>query len=147
MRKSVLFILAAALALAPAAAQQVRTLDPRDVAQGQRENTQFIEQLGGAETGPRAAYVQAVGQRVASYSGIAAPGQALHFTTLNSAVENAFSVPGGYVYITRQLMALMGNDLSLPSLLVMKSATSRQIMRISARRLSASLPAKPCPMS
>ena len=113
MRKSVLFTLAAVLVLAPAAAQQVRTLDPRDVAEAQRENTQFIEQLGGAETGPRAAYVQSVGQRVAGYSGIAAPGQQLHFTTLNSAVENAFSVPGGYVYITRQLMALMGDESEL----------------------------------
>lgn len=113
MRKRLLFIFVAALTLAPAAAQQVRTLDPRDVAVGQRENAQFIEQLGGAETGPRAAYVQSVGQRVAGYSGIAAPGQALHFTTLNSAVENAFSVPGGYIYITRQLMALMGDESEL----------------------------------
>jgi len=32
---------------------------------------------------------------------------------LNSAVENAFSVPGGYVYITRQLMALMGDESQL----------------------------------
>ena len=66
---------------------------------------------GGAETGPTAAYVDSVGQRVAAFSGIASPGQALHFTTLNSAVENAFSVPGGYVYVTRQLMTLMGDEL------------------------------------
>jgi predicted Zn-dependent protease len=32
-----------------------------------------------------------------------------HFTTLNSAVENAFAVPGGYVYLTRQLMGIV-ND-------------------------------------
>ena len=113
MRKRVLLLFAAALALTPAAAQQVRYLDPQDVAQAQRENAQVVEQLGGAETGPRAAYVQSVGRRVAAYSGIASPGQALHFTTLNSAVENAFSVPGGYVYITRQLMTLMGNESQL----------------------------------
>ena len=113
MRKSVLLFFAAALALAPAAAQQVRYIDPRDAAQAQRENPQVIQELGGAETGPRAAYVESVGRRVAAYSGIANPAQSLHFTTLNSAVENAFSVPGGYVYVTRQLMTLMGNESEL----------------------------------
>jgi len=113
MRKSVLLLLAAALALTPAAAQQVRYLDPQDVAQAQRENAQVIQELGGADTGPRAAYVESVGRRVAAYSGIVRPGQALHFTTLNSAVENAFSVPGGYIYITRQLMALMDDESQL----------------------------------
>lgn len=113
MRKPALLCLAAALALAPAAAQQVRYLNPQDVAQAQRENAQVIEELGGAETGPRAAYVEAVGRRVAAYSGIVDPGQQLHFTTLNSAVENAFSVPGGYIYITRQLLTLMGDESQL----------------------------------
>src|SRR3954471_6941712 len=113
MRKSVLLLFAAALAFAPAAAQQVRYLDQQDVAQAQRENAQLIQQLGGAETGPRAAYVEGVGRRVAAYSGVATPGQALHFTTLNSAVENAFSVPGGYVYVTRQLMGLMDDESQL----------------------------------
>jgi predicted Zn-dependent protease len=113
MHKRVLLLFAAALALTPAAAQQVRYLDPQDVAEAQRENPQVIEELGGAETGPRAAYVESVGRRVAAYSGLASPGQQLHFTTLNSAVENAFSVPGGYVYITRQLMTLMGDESQL----------------------------------
>ena len=113
MRKRLLLLVAAALTLTPAAAQQVRYLDPRDVAQAQRENAQVIQELGGAETGPRAAYVDSVGRRVAAFSGITNSGQVLHFTTLNSAVENAFSVPGGYVYITRQLMTLMGDESQL----------------------------------
>src|SRR5690348_13635566 len=113
MRKGVLLLFAAALALTPAAAQQVRYLDPQDVSEAQRENAQLVEALGGAETGPRAAYVESIGRRVAAFSGIASPGQALHFTTLNSAVENAFSVPGGYVYVTRQLMALMDDESQL----------------------------------
>lgn len=113
MHRRLVLLFAGALALTPAAAQQVRYLDPQDVAEAQRENAQVIEELGGAETGPRAAYVESVGRRVAAFSGIASPGQQLHFTTLNSAVENAFSVPGGYVYITRQLMALMGDEAQL----------------------------------
>jgi len=113
MRRSVLLFCAAALAITPAAAQRAHYLDPRDVAEAQKENAQIVEELGGAETGPRAAYVESVGRRVAAYSGVANAGQAMHFTTLNSAVENAFSVPGGYVYITRQLMGIMGDESQL----------------------------------
>jgi predicted Zn-dependent protease len=112
MRKSVL-LLAAILALTPAAAQQLRYLDPRDVAEAQRENAELVRELGGAETGPRAAYVAEVGRRVGAASGLANPAQALHFTLLNSAVENAFSVPGGYVYATRQLLTLMDDESEL----------------------------------
>lgn len=113
MRRGVLLLAAAAAALTPAAAQQQRYLDPRDVAEAQRENAEIIQELGGPETGRRAAYVETIGRRVGVYSGVANPGQALHFTTLNSAVENAFSVPGGYVYITRQLMTVMDDESQL----------------------------------
>jgi len=113
MRKKILMLTVAALAFAPAAAQQQRYLDPRDVAEAQRNNAELVQALGGAETGPRAAYVEAVGRRVGSQSGIANPGQSLHFTMLNSGVENAFSVPGGYVYVTRQLMGLMDDESEL----------------------------------
>ena len=86
-----LFLAAGAIAIAPAAAQGPRYLNPRDVAQAQREHAAIVEEMGGAETGVRAAYVESVGRRVGAYSGVANPGQALHFTTLNSAVENAMS--------------------------------------------------------
>jgi predicted Zn-dependent protease len=114
MRKAMV-ALAAAIVLSPAlvAAQEVRYLNPTDVAQAQREHAAIIRELGGAETGPREVYVESVGRRVGQFSGVANAGQALHFTTLNSAVENAFSVPGGYVYITRQLMSLMGDESQL----------------------------------
>ena len=34
-------------------------------------------------------------------------------TLLNSSVDNAFAIPGGYVYVTRQLVALMNNEAEL----------------------------------
>src|SRR5947207_10739913 len=113
MRRSILMLVAAAVAVTPVAAQRLVYLNPQDVAEAQREHAQVVQELGGAETGPRAAYVESIGRRVGAFSGVANPGQALHFTTLNSAVENAFSVPGGYVYITRQLMALMDDESQL----------------------------------
>ncbi len=114
MRKGVLLLAAAAVALTPASAQQrQRYLDPRDVAEAQREHAGLVQELGGAETGPRAAYVESIGRRVGAFSGVVNPGQSLHFTTLNSAVENALSVPGGYVYVTRQLLTIMDDESQL----------------------------------
>src|SRR3954447_21801360 len=113
MRRTILLATVLALAFAPASAQQQRFLNPQDVAEAQRDNAEIIQVLGGAETGARATYVQSVGRRVGTQSGIANAGQALHFTTLNSAVENAFSLPGGYVYVTHQLMGLMDDESEL----------------------------------
>ncbi len=116
MRKALLFLSAGVVvfsATAGPAQYSVRRLDPRLVAEAQKDNAEMVRQYGGAETGQRAQYVNAVGHRVAAFSGIANPGAAYHFTLLNSAVENAFSVPGGYIYITRQLMALMNNEAEL----------------------------------
>ena len=113
MRKGALLLAAVAVAVTPALAQRARYLSPQDVAEAQRQHPAMVQELGGAETGPRAAYVESVGRRIGTVSGVANPGQALHFTRLNSPVENAFSVPGGYVYITRQLMTLMGDESQL----------------------------------
>jgi predicted Zn-dependent protease len=113
MRKSALLLAATAIAITPALAQRVRSLSPGDVAEARRQHPAMVQELGGAESGPRAAYVESVGRRVGAVSGVANAGQTLHFTTLNSPVENAFSVPGGYVYITRQLMTLMGDESQL----------------------------------
>ena len=115
MRKSLLFLAAGAVAISPAivTAQGGRYLNPRDVAEAQRTHGELVEELGGQEVGARGNYVQFVGQRIGTQTGIANPGQALRFTLLNSAVENAFSVPGGYVYVTRQLMAIMDDESQL----------------------------------
>ena len=114
MRKMFLLLGTAAIAAAPVASSaQVagRPLSPRYVQESQQDHPKLIAEFGGAETGARAAYVDGVGRRVAAYSGVT-PG-AYRFTVLNSAVENAFATPGGYIYITRQLMALMDNESEL----------------------------------
>src|SRR3954454_7636114 len=113
MRRTVLLLAAAALAITPAAAQRLRYLNPQDIAEAQRDHAELVRELGGSETGARAVYVESIGRRVGAFSGLANPGQTLHFTTLNSAVENAMSVPGGYVYITRQLLGLMDDESQL----------------------------------
>src|SRR5215210_9498538 len=116
MRNPALLLAATAVALSPAAStaqSSVRYLDPREAAEAQKQHAELITEFGGAETGARGAYVESVGRRVAAYSGVANSSAVLRFTTLNSAVENAFAVPGGYVYITRQLMTLMDDESQL----------------------------------
>lgn len=112
--KFLLAMTAAAIVPVAALAQGApRYLSQRDVAEAQRQHPELVAEFGGAETGSRGAYVQGVGRRVAAYSGIANAASAYHFTALNSAVENAFAVPGGYVYITRQLMGIMNDEAEL----------------------------------
>ncbi len=114
MRHYTALLSATALMLAPAIANsQARNLRQSEVAAAQKQHPQVVAEFGGAETGARASYVEAVGRRVAVHSGIANSQASYRFTTLNSAVENAFAVPGGYVYITRQLMGLMNDESEL----------------------------------
>ncbi|QIL02837.1 M48 family metalloprotease [Sphingomonas sinipercae] len=114
MRKAFLLATGAVVALtstAVTAQYASRPLDPRYVAEAQRDHPKLVAEFGGAETGARAAYVDSVGRKVGAYSGV--PNPSLRFTVLNSAVENAFTVPGGYVYITRQLLGLMDDESQL----------------------------------
>jgi predicted Zn-dependent protease len=111
MRSAILLLAGAALVAAPSSLAAQRGLDQRYVAQAAQQHPELVEEFGGAETGARAAYVQSVGSRVAAHSGV--PANAYRFTVLNSAVENAFANPGGYIYITRQLMGLMDNESEL----------------------------------
>lgn len=116
MRRALLLLTAAAVTISGTAASgqyAQRILDPSLVAQARNDDAAIVQQYGGAETGPRAAYVDEVGHRVAAFSGVANPGAAYHFKLLNSAVENAFSVPGGYIYVTRQLLTLMDDEAEL----------------------------------
>jgi len=115
MRRKQLLAGIACIAIPAAALAQAapRYLNQRDVVEAQRQHPELVAEFGGAESGSRAAYVESVGRRVAAHSGIANSASAYRFTTLNSAVENAFAVPGGYVYITRQLMGLMNDEAEL----------------------------------
>ena len=101
------------LSTAQAQSQQPNYLNQRDIQEAARQHPEIVEEFGGALTGPRAAYVEGIGRRVAAFSGTANAGQVYHFTTLNSAVENAFAVPGGYVYLTRQLMGIINDEAEL----------------------------------
>ncbi|HSG33292.1 MAG TPA: M48 family metalloprotease [Sphingomonadaceae bacterium] len=85
--------------------------------QGAETHPQIIAEFGGEMSGAQADYVVGVGQTIAYQSGISQSPGDFNVTLLNSSVNNAFAVPGGYVYVTRQLVALMNNEAELAAVL------------------------------
>ncbi|MDE1466525.1 M48 family metalloprotease [Aurantiacibacter sp. D1-12] len=102
---------------------------------GAQYHEQFVAQFGGEMTGPQARYVEQVGQNIAVQSGLATTPGAFDVTLLNSSVNNAFAVPGGYVYATRQLVNLMNNEAELAA--VLGHEVGHVAARHSARRQAA----------
>jgi len=96
---------------APAAADWLpNLLSPADEAKmGAEENPKVIKEFGGVYEDPGLAhYVTSIGQLLASTS--EEPNVHYTFTVLDSPIVNAFSLPGGYVYVTRGLLALADNE-------------------------------------
>ena len=91
-------------------------ITPSESQLGAQYHEQFLTEFGGAYTGPQAGYVEQIGRNIAAQSGL---GTQSYFvvTLLNSSVDNAFAVPGGYVYVTRQLVSLMNNEAELAGVL------------------------------
>lgn len=98
---------------APLAVPGPQTISEADKATGAKADPEMSAEYGGAYAGPQAALVRRVGLAVARQSGIAAVERDFSFKLLNSSVPNAFAIPGGYVYTTRGLLALMNNEAEL----------------------------------
>jgi predicted Zn-dependent protease len=88
-----------------------------DKATGAKAHPQILEEFGGIYEGSQAGYVRSVGQKIALQSGLSNSGSDFTVSLLNTPVNNAFAIPGGYVYVTRQLMGLMNNEAELASVL------------------------------
>lgn len=95
----------------------VQAISAKDKAEGAKAHPQLLEEFGGAETGPQAVYVETVGKNIAVQSGLSNARGDFTVTLLNSPVNNAFAIPGGYIYTTRQLVALMNNEAELAGVL------------------------------
>ena len=83
---------------------------------GAEEHPKMVAAFGGVYDDPEiGGYVASVGGRLAAHSERA--DLAFRFTVLNSPVVNAFALPGGYVYISRGLLALANSEAELASVL------------------------------
>ncbi len=72
---------------------------------------QILQQYGRYDDAAVQAYVDEIGQRIAAKSH--RPNLKYTFTVLDSDDVNAFALPGGYVYITRGIMAYLNNEAEL----------------------------------
>ncbi len=83
---------------------------------GADNHSRIVKAFGGEYGSPELRrYVASIGRLLASTSELPALG--FSFTVLDSDKVNAFAVPGGYVYVTRGLLALAGNEAELAAVL------------------------------
>jgi len=113
----------------------VQAMSAKDRQQGAEVHPQLVAEFGGAMTGAQAVYIEGIGKNMAMQTGLANSRSEFTVTLLNSSVNNAFAIPGGYIYITRQLVALMNNEAELAGVLGHEWAHISQ--RHSAKRQSA----------
>ncbi len=98
-------------------AQAVQAISQADKDQGAKAHPQLLEEFGGAMTGSQATYVESVGKGIAVQSGLSNAKGDFTVTLLNSPVNNAFAIPGGYIYVTRDLVGLMNSEAELAGVL------------------------------
>jgi predicted Zn-dependent protease len=79
-------------------------ITPAEAQLGAQYHPQFLEEFGGAMTGPQAPMSSRSAGTSRSSPAWQFAQSAFNVTLLNSSVDNAFAVPGGYVYVTRQLV-------------------------------------------
>lgn len=113
----------------------VQAISAKDKQEGAKAHPQLVAEFGGALTGPQASYVETIGKNVAVQSGLSNARGDFTVTLLNSSVNNAFAIPGGYIYTTRQLVALMNNEAELAG--VLGHEVWHVVARHSAKRQSA----------
>jgi len=93
---------------------------------GRRTHREVLAEFGGVYYDPALAdYVERVGQRIARTTEI--QNFDYSFTVLDTPSVNAFALPGGYVYVTRGLLALVSSEAELASVL------SHELAHVNAR--------------
>jgi predicted Zn-dependent protease len=83
---------------------------------GRENHPKILQEFGGAYPDQQVqSYITSLGTLLARASD--RPDQHFTFTVLDSPIVNAFAVPGGYIYITRGLLALANNEAEVSGVL------------------------------
>ena len=87
----------------------------KEASVGAQEHQKIQKSFGKFVQGPLAAYVSGLGQKAAVNT--ERKDVKYQFFVLDSPIVNAFALPGGYVYISRGLLALANNEAEVVSVL------------------------------
>jgi predicted Zn-dependent protease len=89
--------------------------EKNEIAIGRKAKDEIVKEYGRYKDLDWEIYLDQVGQRVAKASD--RPKLAYDFTILDSDVLNAFAVPGGFVFVTRGILAEMADEAELAAVL------------------------------
>lgn len=97
----------------PVSGQAERSVmsEQTEVAEGAKAHKEVLQEYGVVKDARLQAYVNELGQRLAKLSH--RNQLQWHFTLLDSPEINAFALPGGYVYVTRGIMAYLQSEAEL----------------------------------
>ncbi len=93
----------------------VMLTEEQEIQLGRANDPKIRAQFGVYEDEKLQAYVQQVGERIAAQSH--RPDLIYRFAVLDSPDVNAFALPGGYIYITRGLLAYLNSEAELAAVL------------------------------
>lgn len=111
------FLLAVSCAVNPVTGkkQLMFMSEAREVALGTEYDPQVMATFGEYQNERISSFVQAIGDEMGKTSH--RPGLKYHVKLLDSPVINAFAVPGGYIYLTRGILAQLNSEAELVSVI------------------------------
>ena len=89
--------------------------EEKEIALGQENDAQVRQEMGSYDDRALQEYVSSVGMKLAQVS--ERPNLPWHFTVADVPAVNAFALPGGYIYITRGIMAFLDDESQLAGVL------------------------------
>lgn len=107
--------------------------EQEDIALGEKYAPEIEKQLSGkVDNATLQEYIDKVGQKVAHVS--QRPGYNYHFAALNDKSINAFTLPGGHIYITKGLLVKLKSESELAA--VLAHETAHAVARDNAKAMS-----------
>ena len=89
--------------------------EQQEIDEGAQAHQAVLKEYAALDNPALQAYVNEVGQRLAKQS--PRPNLPWHFTVVDSPDVNAFALPGGYVYLTRGILAYLNSEAELASVI------------------------------
>ncbi|HJN02622.1 MAG: M48 family metalloprotease [Nitrospinota bacterium] len=95
--------------------QFVLMSEEQELSIGRSMDPKIIKEYGLYDNPELQSYVDMIGQKIAKKG--ERPELFYHFKVLNDSIINAFALPGGYIYITRGILALLNSEAELAGVL------------------------------